>query len=99
MHEIDTIYRVQVRGSAPYNFSQMVGEMLEIHHSMIVVCEFINSCHQLSTFVSKDQSKKYLSNHLFHLGRVYLMKNICIFYVDRFLKFPVISHYKIYMPY
>lgn len=92
MHEIDTIYRVRVRGSAPYNSSQMIGEMLEIQHSMIAVREFINSCHQLSVFVSKDQNKKYLSNHLFHLGRVYLMKIrvLCILYVDGFLKFPVI---------
>jgi len=94
MHEIDTIYRVQVRGSAHYNFSQIIGEMLEIQHSRIVVREFKNSCHQLSVCVSKDQSKnqskKYLSNCLFCLGRLYLTKNMCILYVDGLLKFPVI---------
>lgn len=34
MHEIETIYRVQAGGSTPYNFSQMIGEMLEIQHSI-----------------------------------------------------------------
>lgn len=87
MHEIDTIYRVQVRGSAPYNFSQMIGEMLEIQHSMIVGHEFINSCHQSSVFVLKDQSKKYLSNHLLKESLCNEKKTICILYVDGFLKF------------
>lgn len=60
MDETDKIYRVGVRGSTVYNFSQMIGQMLEIQHSMIVVCELINSCHQLSVFVLKNQSKNIL---------------------------------------
>lgn len=50
MHEIGTIYRVGVRGSSLYIFSQIIGQMLEIQHSMIVVCERINSCHQLYAY-------------------------------------------------
>lgn len=90
---------VQVRGSGPCNFSQMMGEMLEIQHSVTVVCEFLKSYHQLSVFVKKDQSKKYLSDELLHLARVYLMKTICILYANGSPKLPVVLHYKTNKPY
>lgn len=100
MHEIDTIYRVQVRGSTPYNFSQIIGDVLEIQHIMIVGHEFINSCHQLSVFVLKDQSKKYLSNHLLNLKRVYVMKRrLFVFYKWMVSLNFLIWHYKVNMPY